>query len=1292
MLLVMTVLLCGVVQFTGVSVSAAGDVVFELDTATLTDKSGNNIALETLGTVLKDSFTNQAGETVSYMTTGQEGDALTNSATAGLLRTTSESITKLKDYTIETWVRYKAPANDNWPKMFKMGNSANQNVFALEMPNNYDKKLVLADDGNPYVIYQNIYKDTWMHVVVTFDTVYSADGTTVEKIVPNMYLNGSDMYSNYGNKPQLTDATKIAMFNAITEFTIGGSTNNGSFGQGFSGDFATFKIYNTVKTQAEADALYKASKDDYVEGTNIGGGDVEIEEGGVILDIDTATLADKSGNNIPVTKLGTITTDSFTNQAGETVTYMTTGQGGDALTNSSTAGFLRTTDANVINQRNLTIEAWMRYKIPGANSWPKMFKFSNTSSNNVFVAEMPAGQKKLVVGNTNNLPMNLDESSVADTWAHYVITLETDCDEDGNITAYYPMVYVNGKDAIGYATRPTFTATDAINAMFEGITELTIGGNSNNGAFSDAFPADFATFKIYKGAKTQTEAAALYEATKGDYLPGLDIEDGGVILDVDPATLTDRSGNNIALSTLGTVTKGSYTNSFGETVSYMTTGQGGDALTNSSTAGFLRTTDANVINQRNLTIETWMRYKIPGANSWPKMFKFSNTSSNNVFVAEMPVGQKKFVLGNTQNIPMYSFGDSDVADKWVHYVITLETDCDENGNITAYYPMMYVNGKDAIGYATRPTVTATDAINAMFEGITELTIGGNSNNGAFSDAFPADFATFKVYKGAMTKEEAAALYENNAGSYDEWNTGARKPSMGEISISLGKDIKEASLDGNVKMEKVIVNNDSTETLISVKGGAYPSVSDASSKAVKIRFGMLDEESTYRLTFDSDIEFTDGTTLGTVKTVDFNTGKAVLIDTEFDDYTNDTLTKDGLSFIGNGVSGSTTGMSIENVTLADASTDKVLRMTPASLNQVNRVIFDLDEKVEKNEALKIEEKARLYRADSGAYNAQVSLSRMLRFVGDTDTQTNLPVPANPDSGVMDYTWGGMGFIDDDSFLNLVSNVTYSQEDNVFYATRKSADGFSMDSCKLGIKNISSVIPIEHYLVEGLGSYTDLSNLKITRGVAPDILNVKYDEAAKTVTVAFNDDMTGINTSSLELYNRASAENDVKVGGTQVSYDAENRIAVIKLFEALADGNYLINVAGATSPVAGSWNGYSEFTVAASTAFTRTVTFKANGVNVAEGAAIPTGTTELSVTVSFNNMPTDDTVVVFAALYDEEDIMLKCTTPETVDAAAAGKTVTIDGITTAEGYVMKVFVWDSMDTIAPEFVVKSIGINN
>ncbi len=539
---VLTILLCMTLVISAfpacMLVSAIPDVVFELEAATLTDKSGNNIALETLGTVLTDSFKNQAGETVSYMTTGQEGDSLTNSSTAGLLRTTDESITKLKDYTIETWVRYKAPANDNWPKMFKMGNSAGNNVFALEMPNNYDKKLVLANDGSPYIIYQSINTDTWMHLVVTFDTVYGADGTTIEKIIPNMYINGNDMYSNYGNKPQLTDATKIAMFNAITEFTIGGSTNNGSFGQGFSADFATFKIYNSVMTQDEIAAMYNDSKDYYVAGADDGsdtpddggsdtpddggdtpstGGESSFEDGEVIVDIDTANLVDCSGNDIPFNTIGTVTNGSFTNMAGETVTYMTTGQGNDALSNSSTAGFLLTDDENITKLKDYTIETWVRYRLPASDCWPKMFKMANAASNNVLVMEMPnfPYDHKLVIGNTQNLILYYDKNTLVDEWAHYVFTFDAVYGKDGTtVEKILPGMYINGENMFsGYASPPQVTDTTAL-AMLDEVVEFAIGGNPNNGSFNQGFPGDFASFKIYKGIKTQNEAAELYNDSK----------------------------------------------------------------------------------------------------------------------------------------------------------------------------------------------------------------------------------------------------------------------------------------------------------------------------------------------------------------------------------------------------------------------------------------------------------------------------------------------------------------------------------------------------------------------------------------------------------------------------------------------------------------------------------------------------------------------------------------------------------------------------------------------------------
>ncbi len=268
--------------------NAEEGLIFDVDPATLTDRSGNNISVSTLGTITKGGFTNQEGETVPYMTTGQGNDALTNSSTAGLLRTTDESIIKHKDFTIETWARYKTPASGCWPKMFKWGNTEGQNVLAYETPTSpYAHKIIIGNKDT--YVYPNISEitDAWKHYVFTFDMEYDTDGTTLKKVSQRMYVNGVDV-TNYD--ANVTDSSALAMLDTITEFTIGGYSVNGSFGQGFSGDFATFKIYNGVKSQSEVTALYENSKDKYindlsqiVEGPETDFGDIAILANGSFL-------------------------------------------------------------------------------------------------------------------------------------------------------------------------------------------------------------------------------------------------------------------------------------------------------------------------------------------------------------------------------------------------------------------------------------------------------------------------------------------------------------------------------------------------------------------------------------------------------------------------------------------------------------------------------------------------------------------------------------------------------------------------------------------------------------------------------------------------------------------------------------------------------------------------------------------------------------------------------------------------------------------------------------------------
>ena len=519
-----------------------------MDAGTLTDKSGNNIELTELGTITTDSFVNGAGDTVSFMTTGGAGDALTDPSTDGTLRLTDDKITKLKDYTIETWMRFKLPANNIYPRMFVHTNGST-NLFTYEMPSvpTGDKAYVLGKQTLLNAVEQNTVAEQWVHYVFTFDTVYDTDGTTVKSVNPNVYVNGADMTAGYQTKPSITDATALALLGTGTEFTIGGTAANGAFGRAFSGDFATFKIYNTVKTGTEIKALYESSAADYTEGTGDGNGDgtgdgigdgtgdgtgdgLDVEEGGVLLDVDTATLSDRSGNEITVNKLGTITTGSFTNVIGETIAYMTTGNGTDSLRDSTKAGTLRITDKNIIGLKDYTIETWMRYKVPSdVNVYPKMF-LHNYNGGNVFAYEMNANVKKVKLFDYDKL-INGIGNGVADKWTHYVFTFDTTYSETDNTTPTGVTVtmYVDGvsKGATTDSTRLTYMDTPKA---------LSIGGHAANDAFTMGFPGDFASFKIYKGVKNADDVADMYSADKNNY----------VETTVSPSSITFEGGTQVS--------------------------------------------------------------------------------------------------------------------------------------------------------------------------------------------------------------------------------------------------------------------------------------------------------------------------------------------------------------------------------------------------------------------------------------------------------------------------------------------------------------------------------------------------------------------------------------------------------------------------------------------------------------------------------------------------------------------------------------------------------------------------
>ena len=1014
----------------------------------------------------------------------------------------------------------------------------------------------------------------------------------------------------------------------------------------------------------------------------------------VVFDLDVENLADRSGNNVQITQVGTITKGSFTNETGETVPYMTTGNGND-IKNSSKAGTLKIADSSIVGLTDYTIEAWIRYKEPTDNSlYPKIFKHTDYT-NTLFAYEMPndSGADAIMVGSKKPIQKVTNSAELSGTWAHYVFTFDTIYEGDTAISIR-PNIYVNGVSLTkDYQTVPEVTDSAAL-AMLGKAKEFSIGGQTNNGAFHTAFSGDFAEFRIYSSIKSDSEIASMYSSSADKYIEKTEepeVQDGTVMLDLDPAALADRSGNNVQITQVGTITKGSFTNETGETVPYMTTGNGND-IKNSSKAGTLKIADSSIVGLTDYTIEAWIRYKEPTDNSlYPKIFKHTDYT-NTLFAYEMPndSGADAIMVGSKKPIQKVT-NSAELSGTWAHYVFTFDT-IYEGDTAISIRPNIYVNGVSLTkDYQTVPEVTDSAAL-AMLGKAKEFSIGGQTNNGAFHTAFSGDFAEFKIYKGVKTDDEIKALYDSSAPGFTEWNDSVRRPSIGMLNVGLGKNIKAESLIDKVKLEKVETDVSNGETITPAKGGVYTSVSESDASMAILRFGMLEDNAKYRITIDADVTFDDNTTLGSNKILEFSTGKSVLIDTDFTDYENSDLTKDGLSYRCNDVTGDTSNITVENVTLKNDIKDTVLRFKATDANKSNRIYFGLDNHIGDGEVLKIEEKARSYNAKENAYRAvNETDTRMMRFVGDSDEKTNIPVPDNV--GIVRFDWGG--FLDDDSFIDFVSYVNYSKTTNTFCASRLLADGsFSDESVDLKINKINSLMPVELYLTSSdvENSYVELSKYKVTRGIAPNILNVKYDEASKTITVVFNDDMTDVNVNTLELFQRLSSENDVKVNGTLVSYDASERTACIRLAEPLAIGSYLINVTDAVSPTAGKWNGYSEFSVTESSDFTRNITFKAGDVDIVEGSSIPAGTNKLTATIKFKNGTGEPRAVTcFAVLYDAERNLIKVSAMEksTIDVGNTDKTISIDDITTKEGYIMRVFIWDSIENLSPVFMDKSVG---
>ena len=271
-----------------VSGSANSDIIFDLDVENLADRSGNNVQITQVGTITKGSFTNETGETVPYMTTGN-GNDIKNSSKAGTLKIADSSIVGLTDYTIEAWIRYKEPTDNSlYPKIFKHTDYTNT-LFAYEMPNDSGADAIMVGSKKPIQKVTNSAElsGTWAHYVFTFDTIY--EGDTAISIRPNIYVNGVSLTKDYQTVPEVTDSAALAMLGKAKEFSIGGQTNNGAFHTAFSGDFAEFRIYSSIKSDSEIASMYSSSVDKYTE-TNVSPSGVRFEDGGLVSGAENVSL------------------------------------------------------------------------------------------------------------------------------------------------------------------------------------------------------------------------------------------------------------------------------------------------------------------------------------------------------------------------------------------------------------------------------------------------------------------------------------------------------------------------------------------------------------------------------------------------------------------------------------------------------------------------------------------------------------------------------------------------------------------------------------------------------------------------------------------------------------------------------------------------------------------------------------------------------------------------------------------------------------------------------------------
>ena len=689
----------------------------------------------------------------------------------------------------------------------------------------------------------------------------------------------------------------------------------------------------------------------------------------------------------------------------------------------------------------------------------------------------------------------------------------------------------------------------------------------------------------------------------------------------------------------------------------------------------------DAVNQEEMTVEMWAYIT---ASNWNRLFSIRTTStvndisSDNGAVFELcangtvrggrNTGNTKYAL-DKQKVVTFSLN------KWSHIVLTRKW----NSTDSKWYIELYVNNTKIGTYSASgsyPTLETVDPEKYTYNGAGyqdkyKLEIGGAKS----TDAFYGALSTFKVYKGIMSSTEVSANYNKDIFKYtllaDTLELASSSISEGnEISINKG----EIALTFNNKLDETTVNNiylkkaDGT-----VVNGTAVNVSDYTN--VTVTYPKLAGETDYSLVIPETVASVNGKVLDSEKVINFKTKKDYIFYEDFEKYDEGTALYTGkvtgISYMGDSSETSSIIIKEASDSLGENKDKYVaLGVNTGKKNSYLRYYF---EEAITSGAYAVEFKIK---GDSASSNINRNVMTLyptiepLARIGSggeiTQQKGNLYSTTSAISG------DANGFI---HFKYIFEKNPGGGFDVKVYNMKTPAS--PVESYTLSREKIEAVEFTHIYPgttdTSVLSATSDVSMIKIYEVTTPEIISKTYNEADKTVTVLFSEDMDKNSFTNVTVNNLAG---DL-LNSTSTYYEDVRTLKIVMSDSLQKNELYNINLGDAKSSLGIEAEDAEIYLDSSDIIQSELLSFK-SGSNAVE--SVKDIKSVSAVTAFINSTNEDKNVIIFVALYDTESKKMKdCVMSSDTISANSEKTVVIPEIT-AEGEVfsetdeIKVFVWD------------------